>query len=603
MKKALALFLAFVMTLALVACGGEKADSTPTDGTPTSSAPAGSSPAPSGTSTTPSTPAEPKILKLSLAETPANAWAPASNTAASVDIQGCLTGTLYRFFPIDGKATLAPVLAASEPVDVSGDGKTWNIAISPDAKWENGEKINADTFVYSMQKTLDPKLVFMNASIAAKNYITIANGVEYCTQGSGTSVTWEDVGFKKVDDLTVQVTTTAPVSAELVMLHFTSYVTGPVYEPLFEECLAADGLSSTYGSSKDTIISSGPFKLSAWVDGATYEFVKNENYVLADLIKLDGMTHTVLADAGTKMQMFEKGELDYITLDAAGVEKFGDDPNVSVVPGRRVYSIEYCSTNTEKPIINNENFRKALYYASNREELAKLRNHEPATGVVGRTSTATADGTTFRQLAKQAGYEPENNGYDVELAKKYFEKALQEEGLTSVEITLLSNNSSGTLTMCEYLQETWQNAFGADKFKLNIDAQPSGPAGELRRGWKNDPNSYEITITTWNLNTGDFDPIKALQPYTNTYSARNAPYEDELLNTLYAEAHKDENMLDMDKRNELALEMEKYIIEHAMVNPLTYEGTFCVFNERVIVPTDEYNISMGWGMGYVDIVE
>ena len=604
MKRALALILAMVMTMALVACGGDKSTSststTPDKSTTTpSTSEKPSDPQP----TEPEKPAEPKILQMRLSTAPANAWLPASNTAASISIQGKIAGKLYMTLPVAGKAVLSPVLADGMPVDVNGDGLTWNIKISPNAKWENGETMNADTFIYSYKMTLDPKLVLPSASSLAKNQITIVNASAYYGQaGEGkTPVAWEDVGIKKVDDMTIQVVVTTPVNAELVMRHFSGGATTPVYQPLFEKCLAADGTSTTYGSSQDKIISSGPFKASKWMDGAVYEFVKNEHYARADLVKLDGYTYTVLEDEGTAMQMFEKGELDYISLDTAGLDKYGDDPRVVPTPGRRVYSIEFCTTNTNKPIIANENFHLALFYATDRVGLGKLISQDPATGLVGHTAVAKTDGTTFRQLAAAAGYEPKNNGYDPTLAKQYFEKALQEVGQTSVEVTVLCNSTMAD--RCEFLQENWQSVFGADKFKLNIDSQPSTQAGDLRKGWKKNPNSYELTFTQWNLSSGDWDPITALKGYTTTYSSRYAPYDDATVNALYAEADTAENRLNMDKRNELAMEIEKYMLEHAMVIPLTYETTYGLPADRVILPLDGYDSDLGFGWNYCDIAQ
>ena len=311
------------------------------------------------------------------------------------------------------------------------------------------------------------------------------------------------------------------------------------------------------------------------------------------------MTLTVVEDAGTRLQMFEKGELDSVGLDAAGRDKYGDDPRVSNEMGRRVYSIEFNTANTEKPIIANENFRLALFYATDRVNLGKLVAQEPALSLVSGTSVAREDGTTFRQLAEAAGYQPANNGYDPELAKTYFEKALQEENLTSVELTVLCNSTMAD--RCEFLQENWQTVFGADKFKLNIDAQPSAQAGELRKGWKNNPNSYEITFTQWNLSGGDNDPITCLKNYVTSASGRYAPYEYAELNAWYEEAG--QYLLDQEKRNELALKMDQYIIEHCVVLPLTYETSFSMISDRVIPPVDEYNISLGWGLRYGDIAQ
>ena len=224
MKRALALILALVMTMALVACGGNKATTgttTPSTSTPAASTPGTTEP---GKPAEPAKPAEPKILNLSLTAAPASAWAPASNTAASGDLQKYISGTLYAQMPVDGKAARVPVLADGEPIDVNGDGKTWNIKVSPNAKWENGEQITADTFIYSWKMTLDPKLVMSNASGLAKNAVTIVKAADYYGQaGEGkTPVAWEEVGIKKVDDMTIQVILTDPANAALVMRQFSS---------------------------------------------------------------------------------------------------------------------------------------------------------------------------------------------------------------------------------------------------------------------------------------------------------------------------------------------------------------------------------------------
>ena len=47
------------------------------------------------------------------------------------------------------------------------------------------------------------------------NTITILNGTEY-TAGE---CEWEDVGLKKIDDYTVELTTAAPVTADEIMTH------------------------------------------------------------------------------------------------------------------------------------------------------------------------------------------------------------------------------------------------------------------------------------------------------------------------------------------------------------------------------------------------
>jgi len=548
---------------------------------------------------------EPKIFHYTESQAAASATTLIDATDSTSELAKMIGVGLYGVLPIDGKAALSPVLADGKPMDVNGDGKTWNIKINENAKFENGEKITADTYMYTLKMALDPKLVLAKAGSVASNYIDIENATEYYTQGStGTAVAWEDVGVKKVDDMTIQIITKTPVNETLVMRHFSGSRTAPIYEPLFEECLSEDGTTTTYGTSAETIISTGPFKLTNWVVGSVREFEKNENFIRADLVELDGMVQHIVEDKNTQVQMFEAGDLDYVTLGNDALEKYGDDPRIETYPTRYPYCLEFCTTNTEEPIVANENFRLALYYGLNREELAKISGEQAATGVIGLRSVADTDGTTFRTLADEAGYLPENNGYDPELAIEYFEKALEEEGMSSVDITLLciSGNEAHTF-ISEYMQESYANLFGTDRFKMTIDAQPSAQASELRKSWKTNPNAYEIVLGNWNLGAGDYDPISALKPYTTTYSARNSAYGYEALETLYAEADSEENKLNQDKRNELAMEMEKYIIEHAVVVPTVYNISYCIVGDDVELALGAWDGDLGWGWAYNDLIQ
>lgn len=87
-------------------------------------------------------------------------------------ILGYITMGLYDVALNDAKDgyKFVPEMAAAEPVDVTADyvgkygvkdgdsGKAWKIALNQAAVWENGVKINADTYVYSMKELLNPKM-------------------------------------------------------------------------------------------------------------------------------------------------------------------------------------------------------------------------------------------------------------------------------------------------------------------------------------------------------------------------------------------------------------------------------------------------------------
>lgn len=94
-------------------------------------------------------------------------------------------------------------MASGEPIDVSGEltpeekkqyygrssvnltsGVAYDIPLNPDAKWEDGTPINADTYVESMKRLLDPKLINHRADSFYKGTISLVNAEGYFKQGN-----------------------------------------------------------------------------------------------------------------------------------------------------------------------------------------------------------------------------------------------------------------------------------------------------------------------------------------------------------------------------------------------------------------------------------
>lgn len=123
---------------------------------------------------------------------------------------------LYNFIfndekhPVEGKDPytgykIVPEMAASEPVDVTVSmkaehpefgipesataGYAYTIDLNPNACWEDGTPINADTYVYSMKKLLDPKLLNYRASDYYAGSFYIAGAEAYANAGN---IAWAD---------------------------------------------------------------------------------------------------------------------------------------------------------------------------------------------------------------------------------------------------------------------------------------------------------------------------------------------------------------------------------------------------------------------------
>ncbi len=72
-------------------------------------------------------------------------------------------------------------LPAGKSADKVTEGYVYEIALNPDAKWEDGTPINADTYIYSMQQLLNPEMFNYRANlyIAGESALAGANGYYY----------------------------------------------------------------------------------------------------------------------------------------------------------------------------------------------------------------------------------------------------------------------------------------------------------------------------------------------------------------------------------------------------------------------------------------
>ena len=124
-------------------------------------------------------------------------------TDADTYVQGYTEIGLYDFTLSEDRSTYAFIdeMATGDPVNVTNKyvdrygitqadaentayGKAWEITLNPDATWENGEKITAEDYVWSMERVLSPDM----KNSAAATYITgdyeLYNANNYYSAGS-----------------------------------------------------------------------------------------------------------------------------------------------------------------------------------------------------------------------------------------------------------------------------------------------------------------------------------------------------------------------------------------------------------------------------------
>lgn len=142
----------------------------------------------------------------------------------------------------------------------------------------------------------------------------------FCVDGTYEETMWEDVGLYAEDDYTLIYITAKPVT----MFYFLTSMTSNwiVYKDLYEAGKeTVEGLIATnYGTSLETYMSYGPYKLVSFEKDKQIVFTKNEAWYGYTDGKHVGQYQTtdikcdIIADHNTALQLFNQGKLDTIEL-------------------------------------------------------------------------------------------------------------------------------------------------------------------------------------------------------------------------------------------------------------------------------------------------
>lgn len=519
--------------------------------------------------------------------------------SASADVFAMTSLQLYRSYP-NAEATAfeyVPELAEKEPEQVDEEGKVWHIKIRENAKWANGDPINVDDVIYSYQMCLDPLLVNNRASQLASDYITITKATDYYLQGNANTVSWDEVGIKKADDYTLELQLDAPVTAADIKSHFDYNWTCVVHKPTYEACMNADRTSTTYGSTLDKYMSCGAYILKEWIPGSQFTYEANPDYVLGEKIKLAGYSYKIVGDRNTALELYLNGDLDVVSLSPEAIEQYIDDPSIKTAPSSSIQTLTINHGNTNNNgILGNVNFRKALFYAVDRQSIAKMTNGIPANFLVP-TKCLGLNGQTFRDMKESQEYLEPDLGYNPEKAKEYYQKAMEECGLTNLTLTLQYNETSANnKAASEFLHKTLPDIFG-ETFTLELMAAPSTVLTTYIQGWKNgDPNSFELQWRGWNTSTAA--PWNGLKVYSSMYSNKNEPYYNEEFDALWEKANYDlEAKMDPEYRMELTREMEKIVLDEVAACPVYEAPGYYLISPRVHLISEQY--IPGYGFGYM----
>lgn len=592
-------------------------------------------------------------------------WDPLSwETNSDSAILDYISSGFYTFVLNTDKSgySVVPELAADVAQDVTAEyagqygvaegdtGKAWRVPLNQDITWDDGTKVTAADFEYSIQQLLNPKImnrradsyyagsfVIYNAKNylysgktaydlisdtaenlvaagtdvyldmdfwgvngapdaegnAAPKYVSIADDTMYrdaavedenadeawvsakyiydnylaagqaynsyaaqylYTASIAPETKWEDVGFRVIDDYTIDFILQNSVEEASFYIPYNLSSSYLVKKDLYEACKKfwdADGkevetedeaatITTTYGRTLETTVSYGPYKLTSFELDKEYTLDRNDQwYGYRDgkhkgQYQTDTIKVTVIKEHKTAMMAFEKGEIDGIALASEDMEKYGTSKYVKYGPNNGYTTKLTFNTNYEKlagrgtnsQVLVVDEFRQAFSYCYDRKEFAtaytaagtagfglinELYCYNPFTGAYYRQNDFAkagllkvfdvkyGEGEEYATLDE--AYEA-MTGYDMpkaqELMKVAYDKAVEAkiyDGESPIEIEFRVYQSDEIyVKMFTYLNEHLQEACKGSGFEGKVSLKMTVDADYYETNYS---GGADMIFTTW----------------------------------------------------------------------------------------------------------
>lgn len=552
-NRLLAMLLAAAMMFALLAgCNGTG------QGDESQAPTGGGSSAPSQTpeETNPTVPAGDKTLKLYVAG------------FQNLDPQIWSWGThVDRMGIFEGLTILSPDfttrLADAESLEHNGDYTVWTATLRQDLKWSDGTPLDANDYMYSFERIIDPQYLQGKTSAFVTNP-PILNALE-CQKGE---VGFDQVGIKMLDNYTIEFTLDTACTDFDVRLAESWGL--PVPRHAIEQ----------YGddwTKPENIVVNGPYIPTAREEDVHLTLGPNANYYETPALE------RIDIYAGTQNQLlaYQNGDINVATLTAADIDGVNADPELSgqvQVFDTSVLSYLGLLKGTNDILQLNPKIRQAISLSIDRETIATAVNKNTVTAAQSLVYPG------FASWANDLGI----IDYDVERAQQLMEEAGYPNGEGLGTMTLLMSGTPGadTLAIADMITKgtgikvqivnlEWA-AFVADRdayheddmWGIYVDAWNTSVAN-VAGGFSN----YQFDIRTGNL---DAAGMKAFSEAARAVAGEEAARQTCTNETAIAYAEQYEKLLkesDPDIINKGYKELEIMRLEDASSIPLWWGKT------------------------------
>ena len=204
---------------------------------------------------------------------------------ADVDILRNVFSGLYRF---DNQLREVPDIAVGQPT-ISADGLTYTFKLRHDAHFSNGDAITAGDFIFSWNRAAAKQADFAGLFNVIAGYGDIASGKS--AQMSG---------LTKLDDYTLQVVLTKRAGYFLTLAGLWPFW-------LVDQAVVSSAGEDAWFTKPDTLIGSGPFRMTARTPGVSMDFAPVANWYGGKTGALTQVHVEVIPDLSQQVAEYESG--------------------------------------------------------------------------------------------------------------------------------------------------------------------------------------------------------------------------------------------------------------------------------------------------------
>lgn len=386
--------------------------------------------------------------------------------------------------------------------EVNEDNTVYTFTLRDNAKWSNSDPVTANDFVYAWQRAVDPELA--SPYQWYMELMSIAGAAEIIKGEKPI----EELGVKAVDDLTFEVTLSAPLP------YFAQMTTHSTTFPTPQATVEKFGKDWT---KPENIVSNGAYTLSEHLPNERSVRVRNPNYWDDENTTIETVTALVINDESVALTRFLAGELDRTEVPAGQFPRLQKEhPGVAIsFPRLCSYYYTFNLSDSGPEEFKDVRVRQALAMATDRKIITRniLAGGQPEAYTFTPAAVAEFDPPTVdmagmtqaerdakaKELLVEAGYGPDNK----------------------LSFSMMYNTSEAHKKVAVALSQMWKQKLGVEVELSNMEWQVfldtrGNQDFELARGaWCGDYNEASTFLDLLNSESGYNDGKYSNADYDN----------------------------------------------------------------------------------------